>query len=48
MAKVKTPIPKPSRIQEYRQLPGVDEGMNGLSTRFQFKILSRVFNLDHV
>src|SRR5699024_8523789 len=26
---------------------GVDEGMNGLSTRFAFKILSRVFNFDH-
>lgn len=25
----------------------VDEGMNGLSTRFAFKILSRVFNFDH-
>ena len=27
--------------------PGVDEGMTGLSTRFSFKILSRVFNYDH-
>jgi len=26
---------------------GVDEGMNGLSTRFAFKILSRVFNFDN-
>jgi len=25
----------------------VDEGMTGLSTRFAFKILSRVFNYDH-
>ena len=33
--------------QEYRDFAGVDEGMTGLSTRFAFKILSRVFNFDH-
>ncbi|QJD59410.1 PrkA family serine protein kinase [Pseudomonas sp. gcc21] len=39
--------PKAKSIQEYRDAAGVDEGMNGLSTRFAFKILSRVFNYDH-
>jgi predicted Ser/Thr protein kinase len=32
--------------QEYRDYAGVDEGMNGISTRFAFKILSKVFNFD--
>ncbi|HEX5390658.1 MAG TPA: PrkA family serine protein kinase, partial [Burkholderiaceae bacterium] len=36
--------PKAKSYQEYRDGAGVDEGMNGLSTRFAFKILSRVFN----
>lgn len=40
--------PKAKSIQEYRDFAGVDEGMNGLSTRFAFKILSKVFNFDHV
>lgn len=39
--------PKAKSYQEYRDSAGVDEGMNGLSTRFAFKILSRVFNYDH-
>ncbi|WP_148715156.1 PrkA family serine protein kinase [Chitinolyticbacter meiyuanensis] len=39
--------PKAKSIQEYRDFAGVDEGMNGLSTRFAFKILSKVFNFDH-
>ena len=38
--------PKAKSIQEYRDAAGVDEGMDGLSTRFAFKILSRVFNFD--
>lgn len=38
--------PKAKSYQEYRDYAGVDEGMNGLSTRFAFKILSRVFNYD--
>ncbi|MBA6418468.1 PrkA family serine protein kinase [Pseudomonas sp. 5Ae-yellow] len=38
--------PKAKSIQEYRDTAGVDEGMNGLSTRFAFKILSKVFNFD--
>jgi serine protein kinase len=39
--------PKAKSYQEYRDNAGVDEGMNGLSTRFAFKILSKVFNYDH-
>jgi len=38
--------PKAKSIQEYRDAAGVDEGMDGLSTRFAFKILSKVFNFD--
>lgn len=38
--------PKAKTLQEYRDLAGVEEGMNGLSTRFAFKALSRVFNFD--
>ncbi|MBD9483775.1 PrkA family serine protein kinase [Pseudomonas sp. PDM14] len=38
--------PKAKSIQEYRDSAGVDEGMTGLSTRFAFKILSKVFNFD--
>ncbi|PKG38962.1 PrkA family serine protein kinase [Psychromonas sp. Urea-02u-13] len=38
--------PKAKSIQEYHDNAGVDEGMNGLSTRFAFKILSKVFNFD--
>ncbi|MHB1531265.1 PrkA family serine protein kinase [Acidithiobacillus sp.] len=38
--------PKAKSIQEYRDAAGVDEGMDGLSTRFAYKILSRTFNYD--
>ena len=38
--------PKAKSIHEYSDYAGVDEGMNGLSTRFAFKILSKVFNFD--
>lgn len=38
--------PKAKSLQEYRDAAGVDEGMAGLSTRFAFKILSKVFNFD--
>ncbi len=38
--------PKAKSIQEYHDTAGVDEGMAGLSTRFAFKILSKVFNFD--
>ena len=39
--------PHAKSFQEYRDYAGVDEGMTGLSTRFAFKILSRVFNFDN-
>ena len=39
--------PNAKSYQEYRDYAGVDEGMSGLSTRFAFKILSRVFNYDN-
>lgn len=38
--------PKAKSLQEYKDAAGVDEGMAGLSTRFAFKILSKVFNFD--
>jgi serine protein kinase len=38
--------PKAKSIQEYHDGAGVNEGMEGLSTRFAFKILSKVFNFD--
>ncbi|KZZ48067.1 MAG: PrkA family serine protein kinase [Saccharospirillaceae bacterium] len=38
--------PKAKSIQEYRDGAGVNEGMSGISTRFAFKILSKVFNFD--
>ncbi len=39
--------PKAKSLQEYKDSAGPDEGMTGLSTRFAFKILSKVFNYDH-
>jgi serine protein kinase len=39
--------PKAKSYQEYRDFAGVNEGMSGISTRFAFKILSKVFNFDH-
>ncbi|CAM5409679.1 MULTISPECIES: PrkA family serine protein kinase [unclassified Thauera] len=39
--------PKAKSYQEYRDYAGVDEGMTGLSTRFAFKALSKIFNFDH-
>ena len=38
--------PKAKSVQEYRDTAGVDEGMNGVSTRFAFKVLSETFNYD--
>src|SRR5881409_1332908 len=38
--------PRAKSYQEYRDYAGVDEGMAGVSTRFAFKILSKVFNFD--
>ena len=36
--------PKAKSIQEYRDVAGVNEGMDGISTRFAYKILSKTFN----
>jgi serine protein kinase len=38
--------PKAKSAQEYHDVAGVDEGMNGISTRFAFKVLSQTFNYD--
>ncbi|SKA07192.1 PrkA family serine protein kinase [Consotaella salsifontis] len=38
--------PRARTMQEYRDAAGVDEGMNGISTRFAFKALSATFNHD--
>lgn len=38
--------PQAKSYQEYRDFAGVGEGMSGISTRFAFKILSKVFNFD--
>ncbi|MGY2938302.1 putative Ser/Thr protein kinase [Bradyrhizobium sp. GM6.1] len=38
--------PKARSVQEYRDAAGVDEGMDGVSTRFAFKILAATFNHD--
>ena len=38
--------PKAKTLQEYKDAAGIDEGMDGISTRFAFKILSKVFNFD--
>jgi serine protein kinase len=38
--------PKAKSITEYRDAAGVSEGMEGMSTRFAFKILARTFNHD--
>ncbi|NVK15328.1 MAG: PrkA family serine protein kinase, partial [Rhodobacteraceae bacterium] len=38
--------PKAKTVQEYQDRAGVDEGMNGISTRFAFKVLSTTFNFD--
>ncbi|MET0220144.1 MAG: PrkA family serine protein kinase [Tardiphaga sp.] len=38
--------PKARSVQEYKDAAGVDEGMDGISTRFAFKILAATFNHD--
>jgi serine protein kinase len=38
--------PKARSLQEYRDAAGVDEGMDGISTRFAFKVLAATFNHD--
>jgi serine protein kinase len=43
---VKETEPNAKSMQEYRDSAGVDEGMDGISTRFAFKVLSATFNYD--
>ncbi|AHJ62281.1 Serine/threonine protein kinase PrkA [Granulibacter bethesdensis] len=38
--------PHAKSVQEYRDAAGLDEGMDGISTRFAFKVLSATFNHD--
>jgi len=38
--------PKAKSLEEYKDDAGVREGMDGSSTRFAYKILSKVFNFD--
>ena len=38
--------PRARSIQEYRDAAGPDEGMDGVSTRFAFKVLAATFNHD--
>jgi len=40
--------PKARSVLEYKEAAGIDEGMDGLSTRFAFKILAATFNEDTV
>ena len=44
--KLKDTDPKAKTLQEYKDAAGVDEGMNGISTRFAYKVLSETFNYD--
>ncbi|MBF0394149.1 MAG: PrkA family serine protein kinase [Alphaproteobacteria bacterium] len=44
---VKETDPKAKPMQEYKDAAGVDEGMDGVSTRFAFKVLSATFNYDN-
>ena len=43
---IKEQDPQARSTQEYRDAAGIDEGMNGISTRFAFKVLSQTFNHD--
>lgn len=38
--------PRAKTSQEYKDTAGIDEGMNGISTRFAFKVLASTFNYD--
>ncbi len=40
--------PRARSLQEYREIAGPDEGMEGVSTRFAFKVLAATFNHDAV
>jgi serine protein kinase len=38
--------PRARSMQEYKDTAGVDEGMDGISTRFAFKVMAATFNHD--
>ncbi|KQQ44972.1 serine/threonine protein kinase [Methylobacterium sp. Leaf125] len=38
--------PRARSMQEYKDAAGVDEGMDGISTRFAFKVMAATFNHD--
>ena len=38
--------PNAKSLQEYKEEAGINEGMTGISTRFAFKVLSKVYNFD--
>ena len=40
--------PRARSLQEYKDTAGVDEGMDGISTRFAFKVLAASFNHDTI
>jgi serine protein kinase len=40
--------PRARSLQEYRDAAGVNEGMDGISTRFAFKVLAATFNHDTI
>lgn len=40
--------PRARSLQEYKDVAGVDEGMDGVSTRFAFKVLAATFNHDTI
>lgn len=40
--------PRARTLQEYKDAAGVDEGMQGISTRFAFKVLASTYNYDTV
>ncbi|MEL7481434.1 MAG: PrkA family serine protein kinase [Pseudomonadota bacterium] len=44
--RMKDTDPKAKTLQEYRDAAGIDEGMDGISTRFAYKVLSATFNFD--
>lgn len=44
--KLKDTDPKAKTLQEYKDAAGIDEGMDGISTRFAYKVLSETFNFD--
>lgn len=43
---MKNKDPNCKSLEEYKEMAGIDEGMSGSSTRFAYKILSKVFHYD--